>query len=142
MNSENFDMLPVIETDDVLQYWVWGFVFGYIHFDADTNQYWMRSKKRGDALDKYRFNLSHQRDVAYDMFKSEGLYKEIEAALDLQIAKTGRDPIDAKISEIKMEESYLESYAQLSPLEASNLKDPKFKAVADLVKLEIGLMTE
>lgn len=142
MDSESFDMVPIIESDNVLLYWVLGFVFGYIHFDTTTNQYWMRSKKRGDALKKYRFNLSHQRDVAFDMFKSESLYKEIETSMNTQIAKAGKDPIDAKIAQVKSEDSYLESYAQLSPLEESNLDDPKFKAVADLVKQEIGLMTE
>ena len=142
MNSENFNVIPTIETDDVLQYWVWGFVFDYIHYDSTDNQYWIRSKSRGDALRKYRFNLSHQRDVAFDIFKSERLYKEVEDGLNRQIAKNGRQPIEDKIAGIKAEESYMEKYAQLSPLESSNLNEPKFKAVRDLLAQEIGLMSE
>lgn len=142
INAENFNVTPTIETDNVLQYWVWGFVFGHIHFDAEQNRYWIRSKSHGDAINKYRYNLSHQRDVAYDLFKSERLYKEVEAALNREIARTGRQPIEDKINAIKAEESYMEEYAQLSPLEASNINDPKFKAVKDLVSQEIGLMTE
>ena len=142
MNSENFNVIPTIKTDDVLQYWVWGFVFDYIHYDSTDNQYWIRSKSRGDALRKYRFNLSHQRDVAFDIFKSERLYKEVEDGLNRQIAKNGRQPIEDKIADIKAEDSYMEKYAQLSPLESSNLNEPKFKAVRDLLAQEIGLMSE
>ena len=140
--SENFSVVPVVETDNVLQYWVWGFVFEYIHYDPNDNKYWIRSRNRGDALRKYRFNLSSQRDVAFDIFKSEGLYKEVEDGLNKQIQKNGRQPIEEKINQIKSEESYMERYAQLSPLEASNLNEPNFKAVRDLLSQEIGLMTE
>lgn len=142
INSENFNVIPTVETDDVLQFWVWGFVFDFIHYDTIDNQYWIRSKSRGDALKKYRFNLSHQRDVAFDIFKSERLYKEVEDGLNRQIAKNGRQPIEDKIAEIKSEDSYLENYAQLSPLEQSNLDEPKFKSVRDLLSHEIGLMSE
>lgn len=86
--------------------------------------------------------MSHQRDVAYDLFKSERLYKEVEAALNREIARSGRQPIEDKINTIKTEESYMEGYAQLSPLEASNINESKFKAVKDLISQEIGLMTE
>lgn len=142
MNAETFSVTPTIETDDVLQFWVWGFVFGHIHYDVADNQYWIRSKSRGDALRKYRFDLSHQRDVAFDIFKSERLYKEVEEALNREISRNGRQPIDDKIAEIKADDSYMETYAQLSPLEASNLNEPKFKAVRDLLAQEIGLMSE
>lgn len=142
MNAENFSMLPTIEVDDVLQYWVWGFVFDYIHYDAEDQQYWVRSKSHGDALRKYRFNLSKQRDVAYDIFKSERIYKEVKEGLDRQIAKNGREPIENKIDEIKTDDSYLEKYAQLSSWEKSNLNEPNFKAVRDLLEQEIGLMSE
>lgn len=142
MISENFNVLPTVEADNVLQYWVWGFVFDYINFDAESGQYWIRSKSRGDALRKYRFDLSRQRDVAYDIFRSERLYNEVKDGLDKQIAKNGRQPIEDKINEIKSEDSYLEKYAQLSTNEQSNINEPNFKAVRDLLAKEIELMTE
>lgn len=141
MNAENFSLTPTIETDNVLQLWVWGFVFGYIHYDPSSNQYWMRSKKSGDALQNFRFDLSNQRDVAYDIFKSAGLYKEVEDALNRQIAQNGRQPIDEKISEIKANGNYPD-YAQLSPLELSNINEPRFRSVRDLYVNEIELMTD
>mgnify|MGYP004542662567 CR=1 FL=1 len=139
--SENFDVMPTIEQDNILQLWVWGFVFGYIHFDPETNYYWIRSKNRGDAIHKYRFNLNKQRDVAFDIFKTEGLYHEIEELLNTEISRHGNEAINQKIQQIKDDESYLEQYANLSPLEQSNLEDPKFKAVLNLVNQEIAIMT-
>ena len=142
INSESFNVIPTSEPDDVLQYWVWGFVFEYIQYDSVDNQYWIRSRSHGDALRKYRYNLGRQRDVAFDIFKSERLYKEIEKALNSKIAKTGRQPIDDEIAKIKEEDSYFNKYAQLSPLESSNIDAPNFKAVRDLVAKEIDLMSE
>jgi hypothetical protein len=142
INSENFSIIPIIETDNVLQYWVWGFIFGYIHFDYDKGVYWIRSRQKGDAIRKYRFDLNAHRDVAYDIFKSETLYKEVEDALNREISKTGRQPIEEKLNSIKDADSYLDEYAQLSHLEQSNLNDPNFKSIRDLLTKEINLMSE
>ena len=139
--SENFNVMPTIEQDNILQLWVWGFVFGYIHFDPETNYYWIRSKSRGEAIHKYRFNLNKQRDVAFDIFKTEGLYHEIEDLLNAEISKHGNEAINQKLQSIKDEESYLDSYANLSSLEQANLEDPKFKSVLNLVNQEIAIMT-
>lgn len=141
ITSENFNVMPTIEQDNILQLWVWGFVFGYIHFDPDTNFYWIRSRSRGEAIHKYRFNLNKQRDVAFDIFKTEGLYHEIEALLNSEISRHGNEAINQKIQSIKDEETYLEQYANISPLEQANLEDPKFKAVLNLVNQEIAIMT-
>lgn len=141
ITSENFNVMPTIEQDNILQLWVWGFIFGYIHYDEATNNYWIRSKSRGEAIHKYRFNLNKQRDVAFDIFKTEGLYKEIENALNTEISRHGNEEINQKIQNIKDEDAYLEKYANLSPLEKANLEDPKFRAVLNLVNQEIALMT-
>lgn len=141
INSENFSIMPVNEKDNMLQLWVYGFVFGYIDFDTDTNQYWIRSKSRGSAIHKYRFNLNQRRDVAFDIFKSEGLYREIETLMNVEIQAHGVEPINSKIEEIKRQDNYLSDYAKLSPLEAANLEHPNFKSVLSLMEQEIGLMT-
>lgn len=139
--SENFTIMPTVEQDNILQLWVWGFVFGYIHFDTESNSYWIRSRSRGNAIHKYRFNLNKQRDVAFDIFKTEGLYKEIEELLNSEISRHGNEAINQKIQSVKDEESYLESYSNLSPLERANLEEPNFRAVLNLINQEIGLMT-
>lgn len=141
MKSENFQLLPTIEQDNVLQLWVYAFVFGFLHYDSDSNKYWIRSKTRGSSIKKYRFDLSSQRDVAYDLFKSEALYKEVEEALNVRIQHEGNDVIKNKIDEIKSSDTYLEEYAQLSPIEQSQIDEPNFRAVRNLVEEECKLMS-
>lgn len=141
MLSEKFPLLPVVETDNVMQYWVWGFVFGLIHNDPVDGQYWVRSKKKGDALKKYRFNIGTQRDVAYDIFRSEAIYKEVEAELGRRIADDGRSAFEAKIKEVKDNDDYATTYAQLSPRERENIEDPKYADVKRLLAEEIGMMS-
>ncbi len=141
MNAENFSLMPVIEADNVLEYWVMGFVFDLIHFDKKADTYWIHSKSKGDPLKKNRFDLNKSRDVAYDMFKSEQLYKEVEETLNAKIAQTGQDPIDARINAIKADGTYYEEVSQLSPLERQNIYNSKFRPVRELVEQEIKLMT-
>lgn len=142
MDSEKFNVMPTKEADNVLQDWVWGFVFGYIHYDKDTEQYWIRSKSQGDAIYDYRFNLGKQRDVAFNIFKSQRLFSDVEDGLTGKILKNGRQPIEDKIAEIKSNGSYKQEYAQLSPLEAHNIDEPRFSAVRNLLVQEIGLMSD
>lgn len=139
--AENFDIMPTIERDNILQYWVWGFVFDYIHFDIETGYYWIKSKSKGDAIKGYRFNLSQQRDVAYEIFKTEGLYKEVEESLERIIKIKGNEQFELKIQDVKDNGTYFEEYSQLSPLEKSNIDEHRFRAVRNLVSQEIGLMT-
>lgn len=141
INSENFRLLPTIEQDNVLQLWVYAFLFGYAHFDIESGKYWIKSTKRGRAVHQYRFDLGTQRDVAYDIFKSEGLYKEIESNMNKRIQHEGNDVIKNKVDEIRQLGTYLEEYAQLSPIEKSQLEEPKFKSVLSLVEQECQLMS-
>ena len=85
--------------------------------------------------------MNKQRDVAFDIFKTEGLYHEIEDLLNTEISRHGNEAINQKIQQIKDDESYLDQYANISPLEQANLEDPKFKAVLNLVNQEIAIMT-
>ena len=133
--------MPTIEQDNVLQLWVYAFVFGYMHFDKEAGKYWITSTKRGSAIHKFRFELGTQRDVAYDLFKSENLYKEIEAVMNKRISHEGNDIIKNTIDEIKQADSYLSEYAQLSPIEQSQLEEPKFKSVRDWVEQECQFMS-
>ncbi|GEM_PF-1350050 len=141
INSENFRLLPTIEQDNVLQLWVYAFIFGYAHFDTNSGKYWIKSTNRGSAIHQYRFDLGTQRDVAYDIFKSEGLYKEIESNMNKRIQHEGNDVIKYKVDEIRQSGTYLDEYAQLSPIEKSQLEEPKFKSVLSLVEQECQLMS-
>ena len=140
--SENFSMKPVIMQDtDVLKYWVLGFVFNLIQYDAAAGQYWIRSQAHGDALDHYRFNLGAQRDVAFNAFRNEKLNKEVKTRLDRRITAEGRDAIIETIRGIQEAESYYEHISQLSESERAQINTPPFAAIRQLITDEINFIT-
>jgi len=141
MMSENFSILPKIEKDNMLEMWVYGFVFGYIKFDEERETYWLRSKRKGSAIRQFRFDLNKQRDVAFDLFKSEGFAKELEETFNEKIRREGRDAFENIINQIKENFTYMDEYAQLSRLEKENLEEPRFQAVRRLLEQEITLMS-
>lgn len=141
MMSENFSVLPKIEKDNMLEMWVYGFVFGLIKFDEEKETYWLRSKRKGSAIRQFRFDLNKQRDVAFDLFKSEGFAKELEDTFNEKIRREGRDAFENIISQIKEKFTYMDEYAQLSRLEKENLEEPRFHAVRRLLEQEITLMS-
>jgi hypothetical protein len=141
MLSENFSVLPKVEKDNMLEMWVYGFVFGYIKFDEEKETYWLRSKRKGSAIRQFRFDLNKQRDVAFDLFKSEGFAKELEETFNEKIRREGRDSFENTISQIKENFTYMDVYAQLSRLEKENLEEPRFQAVRRLLEQEITLMS-
>lgn len=141
MNSEHFDIRPKIDDmQESLKMWVYGILFGYIHWDADKEQYWIESTDKGSPINQYRYDLGSQRDVAYDLFKSEGFHKEIKTRLEKKIAKSGKDAFDSYIDGIRAEKNYVQKYAQLSNKELSQLNDPKFASVRKLVEDECRLL--
>jgi len=141
MDSENFSLLPTVGKDNTLELWVLGFIFEYIHFDEDAKVYWMKSKRKGEPIAGYRYNLSPQRDVAYDKFKTEGLSEDIEEAINEMKAEKGNAGIEQKIGEIKTSGDYYEKYSQLSSLERAQIRDSKFVSVYNLINNETKLMS-
>jgi hypothetical protein len=142
IKSEMFDMIPKGISDNALEMWVLGFVFGLIKYDAVSGKYCIKSKKKGNAFNDFRFNLSSQRNVAFDIFKSEGLKEEVADWLSKQADLHGKPYIEDRISKIKRDASYYRDYADLAPTEKAHIEEPNFKAVHSLVEKEIKLMTE
>lgn len=140
MMSEDFKMWPVLENDNALHTWVTGIILGKIHFDTEKGVYWVVSRKNGKAISKYRYDLNKQRDVAYDLFRSLGISREMEEEINKEIATNGSDSFKNKILEAK--EDYYENRCQLSPIEREQIEEPKFKAVLDLVTREIDLLQD
>ncbi len=140
MLADNFTLNPTLEVSNVLEMWVYAFIFGNIHFDEAKNEYWMKSMRRGQAIDGFRYPLGTQRDVAFNVFKTEGLHKEIEDMQNNRIRHEGNDVVMNKIAEVRAKQNYLSDYAQLSPLERTQLKEPRFESVRSLVERECRLL--
>ncbi len=141
MQSEGFSLLPKQDKDNLLETWVYSCIMGYIHFDEDKETYWIRSRAKGSPIKDFRYDLARQRDVAFDMFKSEGLVDEMETLLNKKIAKEGHDAFESKIEDIKENASYMAEYSRLSKLERENLEHPNFDSVRKLLEREIEFMS-
>lgn len=137
MRSEKFDVMPTLKSSNILELWVYGIIFGYIHFDEATQQYWIKSKKLGAPTKGFRYDMGTQRDVAFSNFTASGLDKEVEENLNKEIAKNGRAPIDEKIEQVKADGNYFPDLCQMSVSEISNIDNPKYTDIKKLIDKEI-----
>ena len=139
MQVEKFDIFPQAETDTVLPNWVNGIVYGYIKYDEETRNYYMRSKQ-GNRLRGGYLALGVRRDIAFDAFQTRGLDKEIEELMQKAIDQQGRTAVEAIIRAVKNDTiNYVEKYAGLSPVELDrvSVEDPAYKMVSDKLIEEI-----
>jgi len=139
MEVEKFDVFPQAQTDTVLPNWVNGIVYGYIKYDENTRNYFIRSKQ-GDILRGGYLALGERRDIAFDAFQTRGLDKEIEDLMEKEIEQKGRPAVEAKMRAVKDDwYHYVEMYAGLSPTEIDrfNVNDPAYSMVSDKLREEI-----
>lgn len=139
MEVEKFDIFPQAETDTVLPNWVNGIVYGYIKYDEDTHNYFMRSKQ-GNKLKGGYLALGARRDIAFDAFQTRGLDKEIEEMMQKAVDQQGRPAVEAVIKSVKDDTiNYVTRYAGLSPVELDrvSVEDPAYKMVSDKLIEEI-----
>lgn len=139
MEVEKFDIFPQAETDTVLPNWVNGIVYGYIKYDENTHNYYMRSKQ-GNKLRGGYLALGTRRDIAFDAFQTRGLDKEIEELIQKKIDQEGRPAVEATLKAVKKDIiNYVAQYAGLSPVELDrvDVEDPAYKMVSDKLIEEI-----
>lgn len=139
MNSEGFRVTPKIDVDDSLQYWVYGFIFGYIHYDGLKNEYYTESKL-GKPTERYRYRLGTLRNEAFDVFKMNSIHKELKEKLDKLIAQSGYTQIENKLKRIQTEQSYFDDFSQMSESERNQLELEPFIIIKNLIYSEIDFV--
>ncbi len=142
MEREDFSIRPSKQKNNVLELWVYGFIFGYIHFDEEKKEYWAESFVQGSPIKDYRFPLGRLRDEAYDNFRLYFIYKEVEEKINKKIVDEGQLPIQSKLKEIKGSKSYNKLYSQLSRNERVQLDQANFSRIKTLFESEIDFMTK
>lgn len=135
--SESFNVMPTVNQDSILHLWVCGLAFGFIYFDLETNSYCIRTKNSEDAINNNCIKLDTQRDLAFGVFKTNGLFHMVEDLLNIEVSIQGNNVFHQKFQQIKDGESYLRHYASISPFEQEKLDDPSFKAIRDLIYKEV-----
>lgn len=69
MTGEEFQLMPKVATDDSLELWIKGFLFGLIKWDADAKTYLYRNKKEGHVLHDHWMPLAMYRNDAFAEFQ-------------------------------------------------------------------------
>lgn len=140
MDREDFSIKPKKTTEeDLLDFWVRGFVFGLIKNEA--GKYYFKSQEEGDPLDDFWVELASYRDDAFDEFKKHksSILKEFVEYFDKQEQNKGAVAMKSLIEDVK--ENYYAKYSQIN-LSKDELKKKGFEKIADLVRSELTLVKE
>ncbi len=71
MQGEEYDILPKVATDDSLQLWIMGLIFGLVKWDEARKTYIYKNKKEGKIIDEYWLPLAMYRNDAFAEFQKK-----------------------------------------------------------------------
>lgn len=142
MDRENFKATPTPQKNNVLELWVHGFIFELIKYDNALKDYYTISKKLGNPIEKYRYSLGVLRDEAFENFKNQNIYKEVEDKFNQLISSKGKVWFDKTIESVKVNESYLEEHSSISQSELMQINQPNFVKVKKLIEQEIDFISK
>lgn len=142
MEAENWDFFPHNEQEDRdLAAWVLGFALGSVK--RENGSYHYRDTNNEDAVfDDYWISLNTEfRDIAFQNFRlySKQLFEQYQRVLDTIAQEQGRPKVEELVRDVKA--NYLSTYANCE-LDNTQIKEPRNKAVADLMKKELKYVKE
>ncbi len=148
-NSMDFSMWPAAKPEIALDLWTQGFCFNaqdgqtIIRFDKEEHQYWIHSRKYGNALQNYRYNLGELRTVAYNQFQICELFNEVQEAIEVIIREKGSKFVADRIESMRGTDLYYKNCVipNMNPAEYDGLGSPIYSDVAALITHEINLRT-
>jgi len=137
MEQQQFDIFPKKEKDGSINFWVYGFILGYIRNNG--GHYQVRSDELGDPLDNFWFELGEHRDKAFDLFKAhiKSIKKDFEDKIEKFAKDKGEDAFKAIINDAK--ENYLEKFSQVN-MTTSELKSYGNERIRELISDEITIV--
>lgn len=137
MERDGFSVIPKERTDNSLELWVKGLIFGLIKRD-DDGKYMFKDESNDDmALFGYWTPLNtNYRDEAFKNFKREAdrLQSQYEEYLTNRSKSEGQDAIDAILADAKL--NYLEKYSQ-NDLTTQELTNHLYKGIKDQLTAEL-----
>lgn len=137
MEREGFSVIPKTRTDNSMELWVKGIIFGLIKRDADGTFTYKDESNDEMALFGYWTSLGTKyRDEAFKNFKREAerLLPQYEAYLHNRSKSEGQDAIDAILADAKI--NYLEKYS-LNDLTQQDFNNPLYKGIKDQLTIEL-----
>ena len=137
MEREGFNIHPTKKEDHSLEYWVTGFIYGFIKYDGEN--YLAQSLMQGKGKMNYWIKLAKYRDEAFDEFKRLKLQDELKSMIDTKVSKMGETENMTLIDNVVEGANYIDKYSQKN-FEISDLEDSKMKKVDELFDGEIDFV--
>lgn len=137
MEREGFSVIPKERTDNSLELWVKGLIFGLIRRDEQGNFQFKDESNDEMALFGYWTSLETKyRDEAFKNFKriAERLQPQYEDVMRNRAKSEGQHAIDAILADAK--NNYLDKFS-LNDLSPADLKSSLYKGIKDQLIAEI-----
>lgn len=137
MEKEKFSVLPKEQTDNSMELWVKGLIFGLIKREENGNFLFKDETNDDMALFGYWTSLgTSYRNEAFQNFKKESanLQPQYEEYMRNRIKSEGQDAINTILADAKL--NYLEKYS-LNDLSLSDLSSSLYSQIKDQLTAEL-----
>ena len=113
MVREDYDLEPKRATDNSVEMWVKGFIFGLIK--KQDGFYFYYDPENGDPLEDYWRKLADYRDKAFEEFRRNlrAVTKQFEEFFDTLQKEKGTDYLKAKVAQAKEGTYYRDNISQI-----------------------------
>ncbi|MDR2293550.1 MAG: tubulin-like doman-containing protein, partial [Prevotellaceae bacterium] len=135
MMEEEFNLLPKAKSDDDIEYWVKGFIFGFIKYAE--KKYWYQDWKNGKALKDYWISTGEAtRDKAYEKFKRNisPLRKQYTDKIEERINADGKVATQKLIEKVR--NNYFDEFAQCE-VNKDTIQKRGYEKIAALIEEEL-----
>ncbi|MDR2064243.1 MAG: tubulin-like doman-containing protein [Prevotellaceae bacterium] len=135
MKEEDFSILPKARADDDIEYWVKGFIFGFIKYSE--KKYWYQDWKNGKALKDFWISTGETtRDKAYEKFKRNisPLRKQYTDKIEEKINADGKVAIKKLVEKVRS--SYFDEFSQCEASKET-IEKKGYEKVATLIEEEL-----
>jgi hypothetical protein len=135
MQKEGFDLLPKAKADDDIEYWVKGFIFGFIKYSEQ--KYWYQDWKNGKALTDYWVSTNEStRDKAYEKFKRAlpSICKQYTDKIEEKINQQGKSATENMIGKVRA--NYFDEFSQCE-VNKDTITKRGYEKIAALMEKEL-----
>lgn len=138
MRREGYSLEPSTKSDDTLEFWVKGIIFGLIKNEG--GRYWLKDETNEElALSDYWEPLSEYRDDAFKAFKQKiiSIADNFESFFESYQASVGNDAIQKTLGDVKSGQNYLTKYSQIN-MTVDEIQKKGNEAIKKLITDEIN----
>lgn len=141
MKRKCYSLMPGNNSDNALDLWVRGFIFGLVKNDKGMYKYY--DKKNGKALLHYWVNLTEDRDEAFNMFKEQisGIVGQFEKQFAQMESEHGTPWIKEKLEDACKDDNYYNKYSGIDISMSELAGDKHLEKIANQIESEMKYLS-